>query len=148
MVAVRRVDDPLVLTRRMLAKVAVVEGCWVWQGTTAKGYGIAWAGRMSPAGNYQPEPAHRIVYRLLVGPIPDDMHLDHLCLNKLCVNPAHVEPVTAAENVGRYFRAITHCKSGRPFDAANTHIRTNGRRACRACGRESQRRTAARRVAA
>lgn len=70
-------------------------GCWVWLGTKDdKGYG-SWRlkGRLRPA--------HRVMYEELVGAIPDDMVIDHRCRNPSCVNPAHLEPVTFAENIRR-----------------------------------------------
>jgi hypothetical protein len=73
------------------------------------------------------------------GPIPDGLVIDHLCLNKGCVNPDHMELVTIGENVKRHFRLMTHCKSGRhEFTEANT-ITHHGRRQCRACKNEWQR---------
>ena len=70
-------------------------GCWLWTGCTNRGgYGLTkFRGRTTGA--------HRAVYRLLVGPIPEGLDLDHLCSVRLCVNPAHLEPVTHAENVRR-----------------------------------------------
>lgn len=71
-------------------------GCWVWTAAVGShGYGV-----------FNPEPgttalAHRHAYTLLVGPIPDGLDLDHLCRNRVCVNPDHVEPVTRRENVQR-----------------------------------------------
>lgn len=70
-------------------------GCWIWTGAQLKGYGRL-STRSNPSGL-----AHRIVYSALVGPIPDGLTLDHLCQNTLCVNPAHLEPVTASENLRR-----------------------------------------------
>jgi HNH endonuclease len=87
------------------------------------------------------------MYRLLVGPVPEGLELDHLCRNRACVNPAHLEPVSHRENVlrGASFAAInavkTHCiHDGHPFDDVNTIVRPEGRRGCRACMNAAQRR--------
>jgi hypothetical protein len=96
--------------------------------------------------------AHRFAYELLVGPIPDGLALDHLCLTTGCVNPAHLEPVTVAENSRRAAahyhanRAKTHCIHGHPFDGENTYVHmTRGRpaRGCKTCDRERARRNRA-----
>jgi hypothetical protein len=73
-------------------------GCWIWQRGKAEGYGVVWRdGRV--------QRAHRVVYEQHRGPIPDGLHLDHLCRVKACVNPDHLEPVTNAENCRRGVKA-------------------------------------------
>lgn len=72
------------------------DGCWEWtRGCATSGYGVV----TLPGGGSRH--AHRVVYELMVGPIPEGMEPDHLCKNKPCVNPAHLEPVTRSENVRR-----------------------------------------------
>jgi hypothetical protein len=114
--------------------------CWEWTGGhSSTGYG-AWGPRA--------QKAHRAVWELLVSPIPKGMTLDHLCRNRGCVNPDHLEVVTMRENVLRGVgpSAVnarkTHCVHGHPFDERNTGYQRKGRykthatRYCRACGRE------------
>lgn len=109
-------------------------GCWPWRGRkNPKGYGqLAIHGAI--------EPAHRAVYELLVGPIPPERELDHLCRNRSCVNPAHLEPVSHRENTLRSPTSPTavnarktHCIHGHEFTPANTYVQTGGGRGCRAC---------------
>lgn len=70
--------------------------CWIWTASLNKGYGqAAWG---TPSKMRQ---AYKVAYELLVGPVPEGLDLDHLCETKPCVNPAHLEPVTHAENVRR-----------------------------------------------
>jgi len=105
-------------------------GCWLWSGGHTRGYGrVWWQGRTLQA--------HRVVYELLVGPIPKPQ-LDHLCRTPACVNPQHLRPVTPAENIyasgSRCLQAInrtkTRCPKGHPLDG-----RQAGGRRCTTCGR-------------
>lgn len=104
--------------------------CWLWRGAiVGRGYGQFGTGGTGRAA------AHRFAYELLVGPIPAGLTIDHLCRVKRCVNPAHLEPVTNAENIRRRepYRKTGPCKQG--------HITTldgHGHRRCRLCERPYQ----------
>lgn len=112
--------------------------CWSWQrGQSSSGYGVvAYGGR----NHY----THRAMWELLIGPIPAGMEIDHLCKNKLCCNPEHLEPVTPRVNKlrsgspsGRHARREV-CDQGHPFSEENTVIR-HGYRTCRTCTRDKSR---------
>jgi hypothetical protein len=106
-------------------------GCWQVARVGSAGYG------MVSLGNW-PLLAHRVTYEALVGSIPDGLDLDHLCRNRGCCNPEHLEPVTKAENLLRGEGVCaknarkTHCSRGHEFTPENTIVRPNGR-ACRLC---------------
>jgi hypothetical protein len=104
-------------------------GCWNWTGyVSPDGYGRIKVGRTT-------ENAHRVAYRVLVGEFDPVLHVDHLCRNRRCVNPAHLEPVTIRENQLRGPGSATHCKHGHPRIPENTQKRADGRRICKVCHR-------------
>jgi HNH endonuclease len=130
---------------RFLAKVEITtEGCWQWNAATNnQGYGHF----RYKSSTCQ---AHRISYTFFVGQIPDGAVIDHLCRNRSCVNPSHLEPVTQRVNVLRgvgeaaIHAAKTHCKNGHPFSEENTrHYGTW--RVCLACKEKMNRRISERR---
>lgn len=121
-------------------------GCWLWTGRTHEGYGVVSLGR---ACVY----TYVLTYLLVHGDVPGDgdgMCLDHVCRNRSCCNPAHLEEVTHRENILRgdtipaRNAAKTQCPAGHSYDEANTYLIGGRRRQCRICTRERGRRYRAR----
>lgn len=123
---------------KFMARVTIMDSkCWEWKHPrTRHGYGIFSIGRDTIL-------AHRLSYWWHVGPIPEGLTLDHLCRNTSCVNPAHLEAVSATVNILRGFgppavnARKTHCKNGHPLDGDNLGYSPLGHRHCRLCHNKS-----------
>lgn len=139
---------------RLLSKVqANDKGCWIWTGYTRR-----YNSRSDGYGEFRlygvKEYAHRAAYLLFKGPIPNGMELDHLCRNRNCVNPTHLETVTHAENILRslwhhYKLQRDHCPNGHRYTEQTTGYAANNRsilnpgkrfRRCKICKANGQRR--------
>jgi hypothetical protein len=135
----------LTYEERVWSKVIKSEkgACWIWNSTLdGGGYGII----RTSGGDGRYVKAHRAVYELAVGRIPDGLQLDHLCKMRRCVNPEHLEPVTAQINTLRSDSpsarnaAKDSCKHGHVFTDDNTYVTPQGWRQCRTCLRSARRR--------
>lgn len=119
-----------------------MSGCWIWTGcSNGKGYGHYFVRRAQDSGARM-KLAHRISFETLVGSVPAGLDLDHLCRNRSCCNPLHLEAVTRQENArrgdggGHAQRKKNVCRNGHPFDGFDEH----GYRKCKVC-RAAQART-------
>jgi hypothetical protein len=111
-------------------------GCWIWTAAMSNtGYGsIGVEGKTCHA--------HRIAYELWVGPIPEGAQIDHLCRERACVNPAHLEVVSAQENAKRGLNGVlkTRCAQGHPWTEEHIYHRPgSGKKMCGTCNRERSR---------
>lgn len=125
------------LPTRFLEKISIDEnGCWNWLAAkTSDGYGLFW-------GDGYMTTSHKFAYERLVKKVGDEMTIDHLCRNRLCANPSHVEEVTRGENVLRGFspssvnKRKTHCKRGHELSGENVYVRAKvKKRMCKVCRR-------------
>lgn len=141
---------------RFMSKIQKTDsGCWEWTGChNSSGYGEFVRGSRRD-GTRRTIRAHRYAYEHFVGKIPDGLELDHLCRNRTCVRPDHLEAVTHRENIrrgetgkhGNHRGAIgnhnasgphklkTHCIRGHEFNTENTYTSPRGGRDCRVCRR-------------
>lgn len=121
---------------RLARNVEPTGFCWYWAGrhnNVGRPYIQLW---VRGEGHYRCQMASRWVYEVLVGPIPVGLDLDHLCRNKVCVNPDHVEPVTRAENMARRpdsNQVKTHCARGHDLRVPGAFSRNGGSPTCRLC---------------
>src|SRR5690242_2026375 len=125
---------PISLRERLEKKMHMEPntGCWLWVGAkNLQGYGRAFFdGKLHQA--------HRLMFSLIVGPVPVEMELDHLCRQPACINPKHLEVVTHLENMRRaprWQKRITRCANGHEFDGIGSRQRW-----CRICKRANWRR--------
>ncbi len=128
------------------SKFDVSGDCWVRKGKPdGKGYGTI-------GHNYKTHRAHKFVWEMLVGSIPEGLEIHHNCENKMCSYPDHLELVTHAENMRRSPRSIgamqrrkTRCPQGHEYSFENTYM-YEGRRYCRTCSKKYKKSADNRRV--
>lgn len=123
--------------KRFWGKVEKTKGCWIWKGGLSQGYGRLQIGSRKD-GSRRKVLAHRIAYELMIGDIPKGKELDHLCRNRACVRPEHLEPVIKKINIlrgigmGAQNAQKKFCKHGHEFTKDNTYFLKRGRE-CKKC---------------
>ena len=122
--------DLPVLPESLASKLEIKDGHWIWQGWAND------AGYPYVRHEGRDQPAYRVIWETLVGPIPEGLELDHLCVTPMCCKPAHLEPVTHAENQRRIRERYTQCVHGHDWtNPNNVRTRRNGARYCAECDR-------------
>lgn len=139
-----RVIIPVIVRFSTKFKINKSTGCWEWTGAkNEKGYGTIWGG----PGSKIPLKAHRLAYEFFNGAIPEGLEIDHVCKNRACVNPSHLEAVDHRTNIlrGTGPQALnakkTHCPYGHPYIPENMYTPiVDGRpvRQCKTCVRKRQ----------
>jgi hypothetical protein len=133
---------------RVLARLDTTGDCWLWPGArTTGGYGEVHVGYRKRGRDRMTirRDVHVVMYEHAFGPVPTGLEIDHLCGNRACARPSHLEAVTHQENMrrGGGFASEnmkkTHCPQGHPYSDENTYRPPTGHRKCRECGRRQHR---------
>lgn len=138
-------------TQDILNRVKIVDGCWIWPTRRPLGYGSVYIG--GGKANQVSVNAHRLSYEIVKGPVPKGLVLDHLCRNRSCVNPNHLEAVTERTNILRGTGPAARCAAAK--ECVNGHLfagqqpppsyAVRGWRKCNVCHRERERERRAKR---
>ena len=131
--------DPIIRVMRRI-RIDEVSECWFWLGAkNSDGYGHIGIGSRTD-GTRCVRATHQITYEYFVGIVPSGLEIDHLCSNRECCNPAHLQAVAHTENtrrgdIGKMRAEATHCIHGHQFTLDNTRITNLGQRSCKTCNR-------------
>lgn len=131
----------MTLPAHFWAKVEKTDACWNWTATLTNGYGRFGDPKGARRNGYSTTLAYRILWEDLNGPVPDGLELDHVCANRACVNPDHLEPVTHQENMRRHFERRETCPNGHPITPENrvAHYGVEYGDRCLPCRRKANR---------
>ena len=130
--------NPKDIMKRFNTKYVISDnGCWEWRGfiNPKTGYGQFWV-------NGKDMLSHRFSYEMFNGIIPSKLVVDHICKNRKCVNPFHLDLTTRVDNVQRGHNEIANnklkqfCPDGHPYDSKNTYYTKIGYRHCRKCDQQ------------